>query len=247
MNRFPTFGTLLLAGGTLCVSIGCERSNEPAPSPPPPSATSPAPSAAKPAGAAEESAKKTESAATETAAKPSTPSPYEKPAPSPGGTAAAGTFAHEGIAFDVPEGWVSEPVGPGAMGVAASYQLPKAESDEEGASVRISHYPNMKGMDEMNINRWVGQMKKPDGSSCTREDATITTEDLGSIRLTIVDLTGSLAGMMGSGPTKANQRMIAVIVDHANGPHFVRVAGDTATVAKSHDAILSFVRGVRAK
>lgn len=247
MNRFPTLGTLLLAGSTLCAGIGCERSNEPAPSAPPPSATSPAPGASKPADAAAEPSAKPEPAPADAPAKPAPSATAEKPAPAPSGTAAAGTFAHEGIAFDVPAGWTSEPVGPGAMGVAASYQLPKAEGDEEGASVRISHYPNMKGMDEMNINRWVGQMKKPDGSSCTREDATITTEDLGSIRLTIVDLSGSLAGMMGSGPTRANQRMIAVIVDHANGPHFVRVAGDAATVAKSHDAIQSFVRGVRAK
>lgn len=247
MNQLSMTCTLLLAGGIAFTFIGCDRSSEPAPSPPPPSATSPAPGAAKPAGPAAEPSAKPEPAPADAPAKPAPSATAEKPAPAPGGTAAAGTFAHEGIAFDVPAGWTSEPVGPGAMGVAASYRLPKAEGDEEGASVRISHYPNMKGMDEMNINRWVGQMKKPDGSSCTREDAAITTEDMGSIRLTIVDLTGALAGMMGSGPTKANQRMIAVIVDHANGPHFVRVAGDVATVAKSHDAILSFVHGVRAK
>jgi len=88
-------------------------------------------------------------------------------------------------------------------------------------------------MDENNIKRWVSQVKKPDGSPMTRADAKIEKIDLGSVQVILVDLEGSVSVGMGRGGTAASgQRMINAIVNHANGPHFVKAIGPSAAMAK---------------
>lgn len=129
------------------------------------------------------------------------------------------------------------------MAALASYRLPRVEGDGEDATVRISHYPSMKGKDDPNIDRWISQVRRPDGQPAKREDAKITTFELGAVRVTVVDVSGAIAmGMMGGGDVRPDYRAINAIVDHPNGPHFVRASGPAKTIEKWAASIEDAIR-----
>lgn len=179
---------------------------------------------------------------------PATMPPGHPPTSAPTAAATPGAAALEGITMKVPEGWKPAPTPPGQMGMGpkAVYILPPAEGAEGEASVRITHFPGMKGMDDMNIDRWLAQVKKSDGSAFTREEAKISVQPMGAIRLTIVDLDGSVkTDMPGASEAAHGQRMIAAIVDHPKGPHFVKVLGPASTIAKHADEVYEFLTSAK--
>ena len=182
---------------------------------------------------------------------PTPPKPADHPAPAPHAPtpipATTASITDNGLTLTIPDGWTPEPVGAGAMGVIAAYRLPKAKGDADDGAVRISHFPGMKGKDDMNIDRWIGQVKKPDGTPMKREDGKITKEEKGSIRLTILDISGNLSNSMsaGGGNGVPNQRLIAAIVDHPDGPHFVRVTGGNETIDKWEESVMAALRGAQ--
>jgi len=177
------------------------------------------------------------------------PVPPAKPAetPKPDAAPAAGTALKlTGLTMTVPEGWVEEKVEPSPMEPKAIYRIPKLDAAGEDGMVRITHYPNMKGkdMDDKNIDRWLGQVSKPDGQPLTRSDAKITTTEAGPVRLTVVDMSGSVKMTMRD-TAKPNQRMIAAIVDHPQGPHFVVSAGPAASMEKWAAQIDAFLKSAK--
>jgi len=153
-------------------------------------------------------------------------------------------LALEGLTMTVPDGWkVSAPAKPGAMAPKVIYVLPRAEGDDSDGTVRVTHFPNMKGMNEANIDRWVGQVRRPDGTPSTRDDANVSKLDVGSVGLTIVDVTGTINALMGhAGGGEEGQRMIVAIIDHPQGPHFIKALGGAATIEKWHESIQAFLK-----
>ncbi len=174
------------------------------------------------------------------------PLPTQNDAP-PGGTDPVrdGVLSLDGVKLTVPEGWVSKPVTPGGMGPVAVFELPGADG-AGAAEVRITHFPGMKGMDEPNINRWLGQVLSAEGQPVTRDEADISVETFDGVTLTLVDVSGSVpasgAMMGGAGARIEDGRMIAAIVDHDMGPHYVKVNGPAATVERWSDAITAFLK-----
>ena len=155
-----------------------------------------------------------------------------------------------GIAMEVPEGWQSQKFKPGPMAAKAFYLLAGAKDDPSGCTVRVTHFPGMKGMDEQNILRWIRQVRHSDGTPATRDDATITVEEMGAVRITVVDLAGSVSARMNgmaSTAEKRNTRLIAAIVDHPQGPHFVRIAGGVGSMARWESSIYAFLRSARTR
>jgi hypothetical protein len=156
------------------------------------------------------------------------------------------TLSLTGLTFAIPEGWARQPVKPGAISAKAVYQLAGADGEPDGSTVRITHFPGMKGMDEMNIQRWLSQVKQPDGSNSKREDANVTVTEIGGVRLTVIEVTGVVnPSQDGTGTGTPNHRMIAAIVDHPQGPHFVKVSGGVATMAKWEKTIDAFLKSAR--
>lgn len=159
----------------------------------------------------------------------------------------AGAFVQGGLRIPIPEAWQPEAVPTGPMAALASYRLPKVEGDSDDAVVRISHYPSMKGKDDPNIDRWIGQVRRADGQPATRENAKISTFELGTIRVTVVDVSGAIAmGMMGGGDVRPDYRAINAIVDHPSGPHFVRASGPAKTMEKWSGSIDEAIRSASA-
>lgn len=182
------------------------------------------------------------------------PAPHAQPpagaAPKDGATApaAGSTLELDGLTFTIPEGWQSADPGTGMFVAKAAFSLTKAEGDAEDVSVRITHYPEQKGKDDMNVARWFAQVRRPDGSAYTKENADVKVTESGNIRLTVVDLPGSIStNMMGGGEAKPNQRMIAAIIDHPKGPHMIKAVGGAASIAKWEASIDTFIKGATAK
>lgn len=154
-----------------------------------------------------------------------------------------------GLTMTPPAAWVRKSVSAGPLAPKAAFSLPPVEGDPHKCTVRITHYPNMKGMpgiDDMNINRWLRQVTKADGSPHTRDQAKIEVSEFGHVRLTILDLSGTVSAGMGPAASKLpDHRMIAAILDHPRGPHFVKVVGGLPTMKKWRDAILTFLKSAK--
>jgi len=157
------------------------------------------------------------------------------------------TLKLTGIDLTIPDGWFPEPATPGPMAPKAVFKLAGVEGDAVGCSVRITHFPGMKGMDRQNVDRWISQVRQPDGSPSTRDHAKVTTKENGNVRLTIVDITGSVnTSMDGQGGGKPNHRQIAAIVDHPKGPHFVKASGSADSMKKWESSIHTFIESAKA-
>ena len=147
------------------------------------------------------------------------------------------------IAMVIPAGWVSQPIsGGGPMSPKAVLNIPN-KNGKPGV-VRITYFPGMKGKNEQNIQRWLGQARKPDGSPISQTDATITSTDLGPVKLTTVDVTGTIKATMRAA-AEPNQRLVATIVDHPKGPHFVVAVGEVDLINGSISSIRTFLESTR--
>ena len=165
------------------------------------------------------------------------PSPTNPIVPSEGGI-----MRLEGLILNIPSGWGSPSIKSGQFSKKTILALPKEEGDDQGGTVEITHFPGMKGMDEQNIQRWLASVTRADGTPYTRETANVQVLDIGQVRLTIVDLTGTVrTSMFGPNGGLVNHRMIAAIIDHSRGPHFFKAVGASSTMAKWAQSIKTFL------
>jgi len=234
MNRIRSIAAVFFAGGIAAALVGCEKQTAPPPKP------------------ADNAPRTTEATLPAPPRSPATPPamPPNHPA-APGAESTSVTIEGSslrltGVSLTLPKGWESEAVSPGPMAPVAVLRIPRVSPEGEDGTVRITYFPNMKGMDESNIQRWIGQVTKADGQPTTREEAAIKVEVLGNIRLTTVDLTGSVKLTMRDTPKPA-MRMIAAIVDHPKGPHFVVAAGDAKSMETWAEQVLSFLKSAKAE
>lgn len=150
-----------------------------------------------------------------------------------------------GITLSVPSAWTSqEPKRPGPMAPKAIFAIPALEGEGHGGMVRITHFPGMKGKDDLNVNRWLGQVTQPGGKASTREDAKITKKTVGEVQLTIVDVSGAARVTMRDKP-QPGSRMIAAILDHPKGPHYVVIAGSASLMAKWENDLYKFLESAK--
>ena len=155
-------------------------------------------------------------------------------------------LALTGLTMSIPAGWIQEAAKPGPMAPKAVFKLSGVDGDPTGGSVRITHFPGMKGMDRQNIDRWISQVRQPNGQPSTRENAKLTATDHGAVRLTVVDITGSVNTSMGAKTEgKLNHRLIAAIVDHPKGPHFVKASAGVVCMKKWEASILAFLESAQ--
>ena len=142
-----------------------------------------------------------------------------------------------GITLTPPADWQPFDPGNGPMSPVAAFVLPKAEGDETNASARLTYFPGMRNMPQMvdlNLNRWYGQVQQPDGKP-TSEIAKKSVFEANGAKITLVDMPGIIDGT-------PDQRMIAAIIEHPKGPHFLKVAGPTATVERWHEAVVNYLK-----
>lgn len=154
-----------------------------------------------------------------------------------------------GLTMAVPDGWEMVPPDPSLrFSPVAIFKLPPGKKGNDHPRLRITYFPRMKGLDQANIDRWLRQVKGPDGQAFTRDTAAIKTFDIETVHLTIVDVSGTVREGMGrQAKDVPHRRLIAAIVDHPNGPHFIRVSGDVATMKKAEKFILQFLKSAKTR
>lgn len=234
--------SLILVVG-LCVT-GCDKSDPPTPRPPSSSTPSKPPTPpSKPAPPIPSNAKSPHGG---NAPKVKAPEPKKMADVDVSGVAMSDKRTIlTGVSFANPDGWVVEkPVG---MSRVAQFRLPNADNNGEGAQVAVTHFPGMKGMDERNLARWYGQFTQPDGTPSAAA-ASKSTFSQDGVSVTLIEVSGTMGAagpMMGGGSAKENYRMLAAIVDHPKGPHFVKITGPDAVVKKWKASAVAFLKSAK--
>src|SRR5678815_3542901 len=153
----------------------------------------------------------------------------------------AAIAAAASLKFGAPAGWASKT--PSSSMRLAEFTLPKVASDPEDGTLTVYYFGNQGGSVQANIDRWIGQLAQPDGRASKDVAKTTTLESKSGLKITLLDVSGTYVAEVTPGSTehfnKPGFRQLAAVVDTPDGPHFVKVVGPAATVAKWEDSVMS--------
>jgi hypothetical protein len=168
-------------------------------------------------------------------------SAHETGAPAP-------PVAESNLAFSAPADWISEP--PSSSNRQAQYKLPHAGGDSEDAELVAYHFSGGGGTPQANIDRWIGQFHKADGTPAT-DTAKVARKEINGSAVTTLDVSGTYEGsmmpMQQAPKPKTDYRMLAAIVETKSGPWFFKLTGPAKTVAKWQSSFDIFLNSIREK
>ena len=164
------------------------------------------------------------------------------------GPSASQTAAGE-LTYKVPAGWTVEK--PTSDMRAAQFKLPKAGGDSEDALLVLYYFgQGQGGSAEANIDRWINQIKQPDGQA-TKERAKTDSLVVNGLRVNTVDVTGNYSGGMSPDSAPANSssiyRLRAAVIDTPKGSYFVKLTGPEKTVGHWDQAYNDYLRSFEFK
>jgi hypothetical protein len=148
----------------------------------------------------------------------------------------AAPVRHEaaGLRFAVPAEWTRVPAPSDVR--AAQYRIPRAGNDTKDGEIVLYFFgPNRGGGVEENLTRWYGQFTQPDGRP-SKDIAVKTTRKVRGLDVTVVDLSGTYAGMGPGAAPAPNHRMLGAIVEGKGGPWFWKAVGPSATIEAAKPA-----------
>ena len=153
------------------------------------------------------------------------------------------------LKYKVPEGWISE--NPTSAMRIAQYKLPKVEGDPEDASLVLYYFGAQQGgAVQANIDRWIGQMQQPDGSS-SKDKAKTENLTVNGLKVTTVDVTGTFTAEMmpGAGDHRNNTdyRLRAAVIETPKGNYFPKLVGPSKTIARWDQAFNEYVKSFEFK
>lgn len=147
------------------------------------------------------------------------------------------------ISYSVPAEWKSEQ--PKSNMRKAQYRIPGAEGAED-AEMAVFVFPGTGGSVQANIDRWISQMKQPDGSD-SKGKTDIKNLTVNNLPVTTMYVTGtylkSSSQMMMGGPKveMPEYAMLAAIVETSKDPWFFKIVGPQKTVDKWKSEFDKFV------
>jgi hypothetical protein len=147
----------------------------------------------------------------------------------------------------IPEGWIEQT--PTSSMRQGQFALPRVEGDPADGELVVFYFgPGQGGSAEANIDRWIGQITQPDGSS-SKEKARTSKKTVAGLSVTVVDITGTyqassmMPGAPSGGPSKG-YRMIAAVVETPKGPWFFKLVGPERTVEKWSASFDQFLNSI---
>ena len=151
--------------------------------------------------------------------------------------------------FKVPEGWTVEK--PTSEMRFAQYKLPKAEGDSDDALLVVFYFgKGQGGTPEANIERWINQVKQPDGSP-SKDKAKLGTMTVNGLAVSTVDVLGTYSGGMSqdSAPKDAAAiyRLRGAIIETPNGSYFAKLTGPQKTVNRWEQAYNDYINSFEFK
>ena len=138
-----------------------------------------------------------------------------------------------GLTWKAPAKWNLEPARPMR---AATYSIPAAKGDTEGAELGVFYFGEGQGGSvDANLQRWYGQFQPVDGKP-PAQLAKTHKETINGVSVTQVELTGtylqSPPGMMGGQQTpRPGFRLVGAIAQGPSGPVFFKMVGPQKTVS----------------
>jgi hypothetical protein len=167
-------------------------------------------------------------------------------APAPEGEAIDAPTQFEGLSLSPPEQWEAVRPEPSRLGPQftprAVFRLPS--STDEAVTARLTHFPNMRHVPTAeNLKRWYAEFRQPDGRT-TADVAQQETFEVEGIKITLVDVSGTRMGR--GGAPQADYRMLAAVIEHPEGPHFLKVVGPQADVAQCRESVVQYLRSAKA-
>lgn len=153
------------------------------------------------------------------------------------------------LRYKVPEGWIVEK--PTSDMRLAQYKLPKAGGDSEDGLLIVYYFgKGQGGPAQANIDRWIGQMQQPDGSS-SKEKAKTETLTVNGLPVTTVDVLGNYSGGMSPDSAPAEKKSIyrlrAAVIETPNGNYYVKLTGPEKTVGHWDQAYTDYINSFEFK
>jgi hypothetical protein len=122
------------------------------------------------------------------------------------------------IKFETPKDWAKET--PSSKMRKAQYKVPDKEKKAKDAEFALFYFGPQAGTIDANLKRWAGQMGQ----------ASATPEKIeGACKITLVDIKGTYTERPDVDPIE-NARMLAAVVETADGPWFFKLVGPADTV-----------------
>jgi len=151
-----------------------------------------------------------------------------------------------GLGYTAPAGWKAEPTTSSMR--TAQFTLPRATGDAQDAELVVYYFGGSGGTVEANIERWLGQMKQPDGKPSTAV-AQRQKRSVNGLAVTLVDVSGTYVAEVTPGAAErhnsANFRLRAAVIETANGPYFIKLTGPAKTIAAHDKAFEQFLSTVK--
>jgi len=149
------------------------------------------------------------------------------------------------LTLDVPKTWKAEPTKNNMR--RAQYVIPG-----DGGSVRlVVYYFGKGGAGNMraNLDRWIGQIKQPDGTP-SKKVAKVQQVTVHGLDITTVDVSGKYTAMMSPGAaagphSDANSRLLAAIVVAPDGPYYFKLVGPAKTITAAKPAFDKMIASMK--
>ena len=152
------------------------------------------------------------------------------------------------LQFKPPAGWNAEQ--PSGSMRYAQYKLPRAEGDAADAALVVYYFGQGQGGPvEANLDRWIGQMQQPDGSS-SKSKAKTENITVNKMPVTLLDVTGTYTESMGSASGQQIQglaRMRAAVIETQKGAYYVKLVGPEKTVNRWDAGFMEFIKSAEFK
>jgi len=153
-----------------------------------------------------------------------------------------------GLTFTAPTEW--KPVAVSSSMRVAQYALPRAAGDTQDAELVVYYFGGSGGSVEANIDRWIGQMKQPDGrpsSAVAKRDS----RTINGMKVSLVDVTGTYVAEMSPGSGELHNspgfRLRAAVIETANGPYFIKLTGPAKTIGAFDKQYEAFIASAKFK
>jgi hypothetical protein len=139
------------------------------------------------------------------------------------------------IKFDAPAGWSKEE--PSSNMRKAQYKVPDKEKKAGDGQMALFYFGNRNDMLEDNLKRWASQMGAADPKTEVIQ---------GKCKIHLVDLKGTYTGDNDKGP-QDNQRLLAAVVENADGPWYFKLVGPADTVGPWKDEFVAMLKAAGTK
>jgi hypothetical protein len=147
------------------------------------------------------------------------------------------------IEMSAPGDW--KQVDPAVNMIEAEFSIPAVGDDTTTGRLTVM---GAGGSVQANLDRWIGQVKQPDGSD-SRAKATISEKDVQGLKVHLLDIGGTYQDQRGpQAPSveRKNYRLLAAIIETGSvGSYFVKFYGPEKTVAKHKDAFVKMIEEIK--